>query len=421
MAVDFSLLPKEEPEPGDPPSLLIWTIVFLVMALACAIAILLSWPRDLPTHTWKFWASLILFPVGIPAWIVLRRYSHHEGHRLDVLMRNEVIRRYNERVFALAARPLALLGAAHRFSSDQSENATRTILSGKVTLETQKPIASDSGPTKARWLVVPGVPLGPGGKEADARRHREVTRWLYSELLADLANRIQSLPSRVDLSVCLWVSGGLLRKDHVALWQACWREHQLRDMRLSEETEPAGLDVLDGWLDQLAGGEGREARLIVAIQLYPVLSKTPPVGAAEAGVALLLMPGEQAGGLQVVSEASLHRPVRGPFDQSDGALSHAVKWGDIAAAEIPGGWQTGLDATQAGVLREAAVHLGLTARPTDLDQTVGHAGTAAPWLAIACAAGSLSGDVQSQIVFAGQPGGVDSAVVRSVAREKRLD
>lgn len=419
MAVDFSLLPKEEPEPGGSPSLLIWTIVFLVMALACAIVILLSWPKDLPTHTWKFWATLILFPMGIPAWIVLRRYSHHEGHRLDVLMRNEVIRRYNERVFALAAHPLALLGAAHRFSSDQSENATSTIRSGTVRLETQKPIASDSGPTKARWLVVPGVPLDPGGKEADARRHREVTRWLYSELLADLATRIQSLPSRVDLSVCLWVSGGLPRKDHVALWQECWREHRLRDTRISEETEPAGLDVLDGWLDQVAGGEGREARLIVAIQLYPVLSKTPPVGAAEAGVALLLMPGEQAGRLQVVSEASLHRPVRGPFDQSDGALSHAVKWGDVTAAEIRGGWQTGLDATQAGVLREAAVHLGLTARPTDLDQTVGHAGTAAPWLAIACAAGSLSGDVQSQIVFAGQPGGVDAAVVRSVVREKR--
>ncbi|MGO4811043.1 hypothetical protein AB4156_15880 [Cupriavidus sp. 2MCAB6] len=417
MAVDFSLLPKEEPEPGNSPSRPVWAIVFLVMVLACAFVILLSWPKHLPTHTWRFWATLILFPVGIPASILLFRYSYHEGHRLDVLMRNEVIRRYNECVFALAARPLALLGAAHRFSSDQSENATGAIRAGTVRLETQKPIARDGAPTKARWLVVPGVPLDPGGKEADDRRHCKVTRWLYSELLDDLANRIQSLPSRVDLSVCLWVSGGLLRKDYVALWQECWRKRQLRDMRLAEETEPAGLDVLDSWLDQAAGGEGREARLIVAIQLYPVLSKTPPVGATEAGAALLLMPGEQAGRLHVVSEATLHRPVRGPFDQSDGALSHAVKWGDVTAADIPGGWQTGLDATQAGVLREAAMRLGLTVRPTDLDQTVGHAGAAAPWLAIACAAGSLSGDVQSQIVFAGQPDGVDSAVVRSVSRE----
>lgn len=418
MAVDFSLLPKEEPEPGDPPSRLVWMIVFLVMVLAGALALLLLWPKNLPTHTWKFWVSLILFPVGIPAWIVLRRYGHYEGRRLDVLMRNEAIRKYNERVFSLAARPLALVGAAYRFSSDRKENAIDSIQSGGVRLSTQEPIASDGDPVKARWLTVPGARLERGGKEADDHRLGKVTRWLYAELLDDIANRILLLPSRIDLVVSLWVSGGLPRQQYVLLWQECWRERQLRQMRLLEESEPAGLETLDSWLDQVANCDGREARLIVAIQLYPVISEAPPVGAAEAGVALLLMPGVQASRHAVVPEANLYRPVRVPFDQSKEILPHAMKWADIRAAEIPGGWQTGLGAEQAGVLREAAVRLGLTAGPTDLDQTVGHAGAAAPWLAIACAANSLSASVQSQIVFAGQSDGVDAAVVRWISHEK---
>ncbi|WP_354686735.1 hypothetical protein [Cupriavidus necator] len=417
MAVDFSLLPNEEPDPGSPPSRLFWAIAFLVMVLGGALAVLLLWPKHLPTHTWRFWASLGLLPVGIPAWIVLRRFAHYEGRRLDVLMRNEAIRKYNERVFAVAARPLALLGAAYRFSSDQDENAIVSIQSGMVTLRTQEPISSDGDPTKARWLVVPGIQLVSGDKEADEHRHGKLTRWLYRELLDSLADRIRSLPPRGDLGVLLWVSGGLPRHQCVASLQECWQELQFPPMRLMEDAAPPGLDALDRWLDQVAGKGARGARLIVAIQLHRILSDTPPVGTAEAGVALLLMPGEQANQLGVDAEVNLHRPVHGPVDLANGALSHALRWGDVTAAEVPGGWQTGLGALQTGVLRQAAARLGLNIQATDLDQTVGHAGSTAPWLAIACAAGALSDNVQSQIVFAGQPQGVDVAVVRRVSRK----
>jgi hypothetical protein len=42
------------------------------------------------------------------------------------VMHNEAIRQYNEHVFAVAARPLAVLGAAHRISSDRSSSAVRS-------------------------------------------------------------------------------------------------------------------------------------------------------------------------------------------------------------------------------------------------------------------------------------------------------
>ncbi|WP_454738535.1 hypothetical protein [Cupriavidus necator] len=313
---------------------------------------------------------------------------------------------------------MALLGAAYRFSSDRDENAIGSIQSGTARLSTQEPIASDGDPTKARWLIVPDVQLAPGDMEADADRHGKVVRWLYRELLDSVADRIRSLPPRLGLGICLWVSGGLPRHECVASWQECWQERQFRPMCIMEEAEPTGLETLDDWLDQVADSGGRDARLIVSIQLHRVLSDTPPVGAAEAGVALLLMPGEQAKQRGVVAEVNLHRPVHGPFEQANGALSHALRWGDVTAAEVPGGWQTGLSATQASVLREVAVRLGLSVQPTDLDQTVGHAGPTAPWLAIACAAAALSADVQSQIVFAGQPHGVDVAVVRRQAGKR---
>ncbi|WP_155888423.1 hypothetical protein [Cupriavidus sp. WS] len=417
MAVDFSLLPTEEPEMTTRPSRVVWAIAFLAMALGGALAVLLLWPKHLPTHTWRFWLTLALFPVGLPTWIVLRRYGHHEGRRLDVLMRNEAIRRYNAHVFAVAARPLAVLGAAHRISSDRNENALAGIQAGTVRIATQEPIANEGDPVRARWLDVPGVQPVPGGKERDEVRHCEVTRWLYSELLDELSVQIRALPLQTGLGICLWVSGGLRRQDYVALWRKAWQERRFRAMEIVEETEPTSLRVLDDWLDEIAGQGERHARLIVAIQLHPVLSATPPSGAAEAGVAILLMPDEPASRLAVMRQANLHRPVHGPFEQSNDVLSHALKWGDITAAGIKGVWRTGLDAAKAGALHSEAMKMGLGAQPVDLDQTAGHAGTAAAWLAIACSAGTLSGGAPNQLVFVGEPDGVDVAVIRRQSLE----
>ncbi|MGE8454873.1 MAG: hypothetical protein ACN6OP_30550, partial [Pseudomonadales bacterium] len=91
MAVDFSLLPPEEAVSERPPSRLAWTVAFFLMVLVGVFAVLFFWPKDMPTHTWKFWASLVLFPVGIPVWIVLRRYSVYEGRKLDTALHNEAV------------------------------------------------------------------------------------------------------------------------------------------------------------------------------------------------------------------------------------------------------------------------------------------------------------------------------------------
>ena len=413
MAVDFSLLPTEEAVADDPPSQLLWTIVFFALVLAGAFVVLLLWPKSLPTHTGQFWITLVAFPVGAATLVVLRRYSVYEGRKLDAILTNEACHSYNERVFDAARIPLALVSAAYRFSADPVQNRIDAIRAGSLKLETQDPIARDGEPVKARWLAVPGVKVAPGLKEDDRNRQRQVTKWLFNELLDDLTSSLQTLPLHIDLRVHLTFSGGLTREENEALWQECWGERQFRRVSFSEAAAgPVDLNSLDVWLDQLIETPSKEGRLIVAIQLHPLLSGSPPAGAAEAGVALLLIPDALASQLNVVHTAKLHRPVRAPYVRSNDALSHALKWANLTAADIPGGWQTGLDATQAGMLRASAVQSGPTVHPTKLDQTVGDVGATAPWLAVACAAESLSADIQSQIVFAGQTENLDCTVLR---------
>lgn len=414
MAVDFSLLPKEVTAPDDPPSRIFWVMTFLVMTVGASLLVLLLWPKHLPTNAWRFWVSLLIFPAGISASVVLRRYAVYEGHRLDALLCNEAVREYNLRVFAVAERPLAMVGTAYRYSSDRNENAVQSIQSGVVRLSSRVPIFSDGDPTRARWLLVPGVKLESGGQEDEELRQMKVARWLFAELLDELAGRLELLPSCIDLGAHVWVSGGLSRKAYLALWRECWAERRLRPMLVIDGAEPLSLRAIDNWLDQVAAGRECEARLVVTIQLYPLLSEIPPAGVAEAGVAVLLMPREQARQHAVACEANLHRPVCGAFDRLDETISRALRWGDIEAAQVSGVWRTGIGSPQAGVLLQAALHLGLSAQQTDLDQTVGHTGTAAPWLAIACGAKALSAAVVNQVVFHGQADGLDAAVIRRV-------
>ncbi|MGS1000387.1 hypothetical protein ACVCH0_01530 [Burkholderia glumae] len=94
MAVDFIRLPPEEPGPDHPPSRLIWTIVFFLIAIVGVFAALLLWPKGESTQTPWFWACVTVYPFGLAAFVVLRRYSVYEGRRLDAIAWNEARKDY---------------------------------------------------------------------------------------------------------------------------------------------------------------------------------------------------------------------------------------------------------------------------------------------------------------------------------------
>ena len=413
MAVDFSLLPQEETQHDEVPSRLVWVVASFLMVLAGVFAVLLLWPKDMPTQTLKFWITLVLFPVGIPAWIVLRRYSVNEGRKLDAELRNEAVRAFNTRVFEAASIPLAVLGAAHRISSDLRDNAPERIKEGAVTLKAQDPIVRHGDVVKARWLSVPGMPNTSGGKDADLRRHRHVTKWLFDQLLDDLLPALKALPARIPLTAHFGIANGLAPKDNEALWLTCWDERMSRPITVTHSTtSPDDLMMLDRWMDAAIGDKDMHATLLVAIQLNPLLAETPLPGTAEAGVALLLAPDALASRFSIARQCNLHRPVQATTDQPNEAVTHALQWANTTADHITTAWQTGLDAARAGALREPTRKLALNPRVTDLDQTVGHAGLAAPWLALACAASTPCGKSVEQIIFVGQKGNVHCVVLR---------
>lgn len=412
MAVDFTLLPEETPAYNRAPSRRSVIVVFLVMVLAGATALLVLWPAQQSTQTWKFWVSLALFPIGIPAVLVMRWQSLHAGRRLDTEVHNDLVRQYRERVNGVAARPLALLGAAYRFSSDPEENAVESLRTGRIRLVTRQPVASAGDPVKARWLSLPDVESVPGDQAADCGRQQALTRWLYEALIDEMTEHIRLIPAKVDLVVHLCAARELGHQACADLWTTCWQQRRLRAMRCAAEDASCDLATLDGWLDQIAGGNAREARLIVATRLHLLLSESPPPGSAEAGAAVLLMPVELAQNHQLRYNATVHRPVRSLPAAAKDNLSHALRWGGVAPADVSQAWQTGMNAAQTGVFRVAASQLDLPLLPADLDTTVGHAGSAAPWLAIALAANALVGKDQNQLVLAGSGENVDIAVVR---------
>ncbi|WP_167561870.1 hypothetical protein [Caballeronia zhejiangensis] len=86
MAVDLSLLPIEEPEPDDPRSRFFWTVMFLALLLVCVFAVLLVWPKNMPTAPRKFWTSVTLFPVGLGTLASLRTAKRILVSRMSILV-----------------------------------------------------------------------------------------------------------------------------------------------------------------------------------------------------------------------------------------------------------------------------------------------------------------------------------------------
>lgn len=415
MPVDHYKLPGEEPEPATAPSKLVWAVVVVVLVAAGGAAIILLWPKHMPTNDWRFWTTLVVLPTALASFVVSRRLSAYEAAKLDVQARNEVASAYNQRVFDAASKPFSVLAAAYRFSCDRKENALGGVRDKSMKLVSQASIAQDAPPVHARWLMVPSVKLASGPLTADKKRHTEAAKWLFGELLDELEQAIKALPRKTSLDVHFVTSSLLSTEERDGLWNDKWEKLNLRPADLAIDASDVDLMTLDGWLDRTIETAENKARLIVAIQLTVLQSASPLPGSAEAAVALLLLPEAEATRSALVSDANLHRPVRGRFEQASVALRPALKWAGLQAPDIGGIWETGLNAKQWGQVASESGLLGIPHDAIKMDQTIGFAGVAAPWLAVAVAAKSLSDTAPRQMAFAGSEHTFDCAVLAQSA------
>lgn len=105
---------------------------------------------------------------------------------------------------------------------------------------------------------------------------------------------------------------------------------------------------LDAWLDVSGGSSLERFALVVAVQLRDA----PIESSAEAAVAILLGWAPLAERSGVASRASLHRPVEITADFNQ-AISKALLWGDVEAAELADVWQAGISGADRSALLQA--------------------------------------------------------------------
>ncbi|WP_143130468.1 hypothetical protein [Paraburkholderia sartisoli] len=423
MAVDFSLLPPEVKVPDEPPSRFLWSIIFFGLMLLGAFAILMLWPRNEPDRTAWFWFCLSIYPAGISAFIVSRRFSVYEGRRLDAQDWNAARERYVDGVFAQAAVPLVVLGAACRFVDDDKRNSAEAIAERTVVLKAQPSIAQP-GTVTARWFSPPAVDRSKWQRGPDTVRQSQILEWLFERLIDQLAETVQGLPTALPLTVQLSVAADALEVSASAVWKKCWRGRELRPAQVRMERADPKLMSVDTWLDSNDPMVRKHATLRVTIQLNSILNRNPPHGSAEAGAALLFVPEEISKLYEPKPIAFVHRPMSGSLDELDHVLTYALRWGKSERASVRRLWLSGVDTNGVAPLHAALNDVDVTpgrAEPLlemDMDFTVGNSGAAASLLSLACAAASASSFGAKQLLVEQRGNDVVLAVIAPASLQK---
>ncbi|QCR36844.1 hypothetical protein [Nissabacter sp. SGAir0207] len=200
---------------------------------------------------------------------------------------------------------------------------------------------------------------------------------IFSKLLADLP--FAQFPDQVPLVVVLDISTSLPIENIRHYWDEAWKRNELTIPVKYEEG--SGLSVIDRWLNVRI--KDKAMLLIVGLQFNPSDSNNT----AETGVALLL--GNRLTQETLEPVALLHRPDSAP----PGELREGMK---MAAYNVPlkenivkNLWLSGLAGSQhAEVIECQYAHPMQSVEDgavISLDSSMGNAGAAAPWLAIAAA------------------------------------
>lgn len=382
MAIDFSLLPKEAPLSLTPPSRIVWSLVFVVLAVTGAGLVLRSWPRAEGAQTVWFWFCVGVLPICLSGALVLRRFSAFHGERNRRIVENRVARRYIDAVFEAASVPLAVLAMQYRLSADDDENTFDALVA-----RAGKPptcVAKQSGEViAASWLQPTAAIL----TFDDEERQRAVLEWLLRAVVPAACKALSAVPARIPVTVCLDIHTVLSHDAVLSAWEGMQAE--ISDARLHREPlmEPVnGVWLIDTMLDEQISAPQDIVTLLISANLETRFSADPASGSAEAACMLLLCPARLAHREKLSAAGWIHRP-QGEVNGTPGSAVHyALKWGGIQAETLGGTMRTGIAPDAATGLRialhkERAHTNGNAPVDYDADLLVGNTSQAAPWLA----------------------------------------
>jgi hypothetical protein len=218
---------------------------------------------------------------------------------------------------------------------------------------------------------------------------------LYRQVLVDIAEALSAFPVEQPLTLVLETDSGVPLAQQQSAWQLAWTESGIRQTPIRLERK--GLGAVDHWLDVRIADPA--LLLVVALCVAP----EPLEGSAEAAVALLL--GNRLTQKTVPAVAYLHRPEQEHGTTAETlryAARQALDWVPLKAEALKRAWLVGIPAKRQGDINTVALEL-LKPEPAlrDLGACLGHAGRAAPWVAIATAVEAARRDRQPQIIFSG--------------------
>ncbi len=394
MPIEFDALPKsltisDEPQAGVP-----WLIALIAIMAAGAAISIATWPAERPTQTLWFWVRSF----GLPFLAWLLAYS---GWRFlganqlqNALADNAAVDHQEEQLHAEASVPFAVIEQSWRFSGtvgqSSVEEATRDRESEEVT-----------------GLVIPDRPFFRGNRADEVERHAALLEWLLVELIGPLAHELAA--SRTT-KIWLALDSKLSSEEAEAAVARAWIALGLERAEEVQLLESLPLYTIDGWLDASAC---HTRHLVLAVQLCGAISGEMQLGQAEAGAAVLL--GDSLTGLRdATALAHAHRPTRSDMESISNGVANALRWGHCSDGHIDATWNAGL----AEPLVKAFKGLGgpvNDASTVELAQTVGNAGVAAPWLALALAAAKAKERAGAQLILDQQEGDLVAMVCRRKA------
>jgi len=200
---------------------------------------------------------------------------------------------------------------------------------------------------------------------------------IFSQLIAHIP--FAQIPDKLPLVVVFDITTSLPLESIRHYWDEAWQKYNIA--LPVEYGEGSGLCVIDRWLNVRI--KDNAMLLIVGLQFNPADSDNT----AEAGVALLL--GNRLTQNALEPLALLHRPDASPPGELSEGMNMAAYNVPLKENVVKNLWLSGMTGEQhAKVIACQNAHPAQSVADDSvisLDRSMGHAGAAAPWLAIAAA------------------------------------
>lgn len=221
---------------------------------------------------------------------------------------------------------------------------------------------------------------------------------LLTRRLADLSPILAQVPDDKPLALLLEVDCRLPEEQWRAAWCKAWLESGIRQSMVT--VEGRGLAAVDQWLDERI--EDQALLLVLAVHVAPAQAE----GATITAVGLLF--GNRLTQTTLPPIAYLHRPEQ-ERNSTDADLLYAtlqaLDWVPLEGQSIEQVWRAGIAAQRTAAMTSALLETPIPVETPqgvcDLDASLGHAGEASPWVAIAVATQTIERGAGPQFIFSG--------------------